>query len=78
MLFGMLGDPKVQLWSTMRGRVLMSGEPAVGAMLRREYHWHLRDQTGGDQTRADASGGRAARGRLGDLAGVAAAAEGRA
>jgi hypothetical protein len=47
---------KMVLWSAMKGRVLMSGEPAAGAVLVRKYHWHWTDRKGADQTVADPAG----------------------
>jgi hypothetical protein len=48
---------KMVLWSAMKGRVLMNGQPAAGAVLRRSYLWHFKDETGSDETQADANGG---------------------
>lgn len=47
---------KVVLWSPMRGRVLLNGAPAAGAVLVRSYHWHWADRKGTDRTVADADG----------------------
>jgi len=47
---------KVVLWSPMRGRVLLNGVPAAGAVLVRKYFWHWPDQPGTDSTIADANG----------------------
>jgi hypothetical protein len=50
------GFGKVVIWSAMKGRVLMDGQPVVGATLRREYFWHWPSQKGSDCTTTDADG----------------------
>jgi hypothetical protein len=47
---------KMVLWSAMKGRVLLNGQPAAGAVLVRKYHWHWTDKKGADQTVANAAG----------------------
>lgn len=47
---------KMVLWSAMKGRVLLNGQPAAGAVLIRKYHWHWTDKKGTDQTVANAAG----------------------
>jgi hypothetical protein len=50
------GFGKVVIWSAMKGRVLMDGQPVVGAVLTREYHWHWPDQKGSDVAKTNAAG----------------------
>ena len=47
---------KMVLWSAMKGRVLMNGQPAAGAVLVRNYSWHWKNEKGSDQTVTDAAG----------------------
>jgi len=47
---------KVVLWSPMRGRVLIDGVPAAGAVLAREFNWHWGNKQGGDRVVADGAG----------------------
>lgn len=47
---------KMVLWSAMKGRVLMNGQPAAGAVLVRNYSWHWKNEKGGDKTTASANG----------------------
>jgi len=47
---------KVVLWSPMRGRVLIDGAPAAGAVLAREFNWHWGNKQGGDRVVADGAG----------------------
>lgn len=47
---------KVVLWSPTRGRVLLNGQPAAGAVLVREYVWHWGGKTGTDRTTSDSDG----------------------
>ena len=58
-LFGCLQGTamaKMVLWSAMKGRVLMDGQPAAGAVLVRRYHWHWKDEKGSDRTTTNANG----------------------
>jgi len=48
---------RMVLWSAMKGRVLMNGQPVAGAVLKRSYLWHFKDETGSDEARTDANGG---------------------
>ena len=50
------GFGKVVIWSAMKGRVVMNGQPVAGAVLRRDYHWHWPDQKGADSTKTGATG----------------------
>jgi len=47
---------KMVMWSAMKGRVLMNGKPAEGAVLKRDFFWHWKSENGSDQTRANAAG----------------------
>ena len=47
---------KMVIWSAMKGRVLMNGQPAAGAVLVRNFDWQWKDETGSDRAVADASG----------------------
>lgn len=47
---------KMVIWSAMKGRVLMNGQPAAGAVLVRRYSWHWKNEKGSDQTVANAAG----------------------
>lgn len=47
---------KMVMWSAMKGRVLMNGKPAAGAVLKRDFFWHWKSENGTDQTTADAAG----------------------
>ena len=47
---------KMVIWSAMKGRVLLNGQPAAGAVLTREFFWHLKSEKGSDETTADAAG----------------------
>lgn len=47
---------KMVLWSAMKGRVVMNGKPAAGAVLVRNYFWHWANEKGTDRTVADATG----------------------
>ena len=47
---------KMVLWSAMKGRVLMNGQPAAGAVLVRNYSWHWKNEKGSDRTTANANG----------------------
>jgi hypothetical protein len=47
---------KMVLWSAMKGRVLLNGQPAAGAVLVRNYSWHWKNEKGSDQTVANAAG----------------------
>jgi len=44
------------LWSAMKGRVVLNGQPAAGAVLTRKYHWHWGDKKSSDQATANAAG----------------------
>ncbi|HEX7690446.1 MAG TPA: DUF6795 domain-containing protein [Burkholderiaceae bacterium] len=50
------GFGKVVIWSAMKGRVLMNGQPVVGAVLTREYFWHWPNQKGSDRAKTNAAG----------------------
>ena len=47
---------KMVIWSTMKGRVLMNGQPAAGALLKRTFFWHWKSENGADETKANAAG----------------------
>jgi autonomous glycyl radical cofactor GrcA len=47
---------KMVLWSEMKGRVVLNGQPAPGAVLIRNYEWHWKDEKGSDRTVANANG----------------------
>lgn len=47
---------KMVLWSAMKGRVLLNGQPAAGAVLVRNYNWHWKNEKGADKTVANAEG----------------------
>ena len=47
---------KMVIWSPMKGRVLMNGKPAAGAVLRRDFNWGWKDENGSDQATANAAG----------------------
>jgi len=47
---------KMVLWSGMKGRVVLNGEPAAGAVLVRNYEWHWKDEKASDRTTANANG----------------------
>jgi hypothetical protein len=47
---------KMVIWSAMKGRVLMNGQPAAGAVLKRDFNWGWKDENGSDQTTANATG----------------------
>jgi len=47
---------KMVLWSAMKGRVLMNGQPAAGAVIVRDYSWHWKNEKGGDRTTTNANG----------------------
>lgn len=47
---------KMVIWSAMKGRVLLNGKPAAGAVLKRDFNWGWKDENGSDQTTADAAG----------------------
>ena len=58
-LFGALQGTamaKMVIWSAMKGRVLMNGQPAAGAVLKRTFLWHFKDESGADETTANAAG----------------------
>ena len=40
---------KMVIWSAMKGRVLMNGQPAAGATLKRDFNWGWKDENGSDQ-----------------------------
>jgi hypothetical protein len=50
------GFGKVVIWSAMKGRVVMNGQPVVGAVLTREFNWAWPDENGSDSTTTDALG----------------------
>ena len=47
---------KMVIWSAMKGRVLMNGQPASGAVLKRNFFWHWKSENGSDETKANAAG----------------------
>ena len=47
---------KMVIWSAMKGRVLMNGQPAAGAVLKRSFFWHWKSEKGADEAKADAAG----------------------
>ena len=47
---------KMVIFSAIKGRVLLNGKPAVGAVLVREFNWGWKDENGTDRTTTDASG----------------------
>jgi len=47
---------KMVLWSAMKGRVLLNGKPAAGAVLVRNYSWHWKNEKGSDRTTTNAGG----------------------
>jgi len=51
-----LGMLKVCLFSPVKGIVVYKGQPVVGAVIERSYHWNWKDQKGGDQTVTDQNG----------------------
>ena len=47
---------KMVIWSAMKGRVLMNGQPAAGAVLKRNFFWHWKSENGSDETKTNAAG----------------------
>ena len=47
---------KMVMWSEMKGRVLMNGRPASGAVLTRNFFWQWKSEKGSDQATANAAG----------------------
>ena len=47
---------KMVMWSEMKGRVLMNGKPASGAVLTRNFFWQWKSEKGSDQATANAAG----------------------
>ena len=47
---------KMVIWSAMKGRVLMNGQPAAGAALKRNFFWHWKSENGSDEAKANAAG----------------------
>jgi hypothetical protein len=47
---------KMVLWSAMKGRVSMNGQPAAGAALVSSYLWHWNNEKASDQAVANAAG----------------------
>jgi len=47
---------KMVIWSAMKGHVLMNGEPAAGAVLKRDFNWAFKDENGSDQTTTNPAG----------------------
>ena len=47
---------KMVLWLAMKGRVLMNGQPAAGAVLVRHDDWHWKDEKGSDRAVANVAG----------------------
>jgi len=51
--FGMF---KVCLFSPVKGKVVLKGQPVVGAVIERSYDWAWKDQKGHDETTTDQNG----------------------
>jgi hypothetical protein len=47
---------KKVIWSAMKGRVLMNGKPAVGAVLKRDFNWAWTREHGVDETTTNSAG----------------------
>ncbi|WP_293368951.1 DUF6795 domain-containing protein [Nevskia sp.] len=47
---------KMCLFSPVRGMLLLDGQPVTGALVKRTWFWHWKDQRGEDSTRADDQG----------------------
>ena len=47
---------KMVIWSSMKGRVVLNGQPAAGAVLVRNFDWQWKDETGSDKVVANAAG----------------------
>jgi hypothetical protein len=47
---------KMMIWSPMKGRVLMNGQAAAGAVLVRRFDWQWKDEAGSDRVVAGAAG----------------------
>lgn len=58
-LFGCLQGTamaKMVMWSAMKGRVLMNGKPAAGAVLKRNFYWQWKSEKGSDEATTNAAG----------------------
>jgi hypothetical protein len=51
--FGMF---KVCLFSPVKGKVVLNGQPVVGAVIERSYDWAWKNQKGRDETTTDQNG----------------------
>jgi len=51
--FGMF---KVCLFSPVKGKVVLKGQPVVGAVIERSYDWAWKNQKGRDETTTDQNG----------------------
>jgi len=51
--FGMF---KVCLFSPVKGKVVLKGQPVVGAVIKRSYDWAWKNQKGHDETTTDQNG----------------------
>ena len=51
--FGMF---KVCLFSPVKGKVVLKGQPVVGAVIQRSYDWAWKNQQGRDETTTDQNG----------------------
>jgi hypothetical protein len=47
---------KKVIWSAMKGRVLLNGQPAAGAVLKRDFKWAWANEHGIDETTTNAAG----------------------
>ena len=47
---------KKVIWSPMKGRVTLNGQPAAGAVLVRNFVWEWKDEAGSDQAVTNAAG----------------------
>lgn len=47
---------KLVSFSAIKGRVLMDGKPAAGAVVVRQFNWGWKDEDGTDQATTDATG----------------------
>lgn len=44
------------IFSAVDGSITLHGEPVVGATVKREFHWAMKNEAGGDATRTDGKG----------------------
>ncbi len=47
---------KVCLFSPVKGKVILNGQPVAGAVIERTYDWAWKNQKGGDSTTTDLNG----------------------